>query len=122
MVKDPDDTSFNRRFSEVEVICAFPLNGLDSDMTISYVNPEAEMMIKMTMMRKILENLSQTGEKDGVCHSGEAGLHHHERAGELGDGDHSYGDSDGDGGGDDGGGRVIMTYLETNGPNWTDCC
>ena len=46
----------------------------------------------MTMMRKILENLSQTGEKDGVCHSGEAGLHHHERAGELGDGDHSYGD------------------------------
>ena len=54
------------------------------------------MMIKMTMMRKILENLSQTGEKDGVCHSGEAGLHHHERAGELGDGDHSYGDSDGD--------------------------
>ena len=54
------------------------------------------MVIKMTMMRKILENLSQTGEKDGVCHSGEAGLHHHERAGELGDGDHSYGDSDGD--------------------------
>ena len=54
------------------------------------------MMIKMTMMRKILENLSQTGEKDGVCHSGEAGLHHHERAGELGDGDFDFDFYDGD--------------------------
>ena len=70
-------------------------------------------MIKMTMMRKILENLSQTGEKDGVCHSGEAGLHHHERAGELGDGDHSDGDFDYDG---DGGGRVIMTYWRQTAP------